>query len=454
MRINRTAAANDNLLHFVQTAVNIGGHSKTVTAMSETPLPNIFDLTPLNPSFNENPHALLDRLALGMSRPSRHAGRELCADALCGCARRAFRHDAVARSRQGGNRKRCWQKRIREERIEGIEMEQDEGRKGICFSTTPITRASAILWPRRCTNASRAAGRRSSRVVDEISATSRRPRAIRRDGRFRHSPCRSTSSRASSGVDDTRLAEFREWSEGVILTLNPFRTPEQTSVLVAAAVALSGLHEGTHRSALRRAEPRDDLVSDMVALCRPEGAPISDGELVDQSAIAPRRRQSHDDGSHRQRSIPFSQKSRGNSKSKLKSEPALINSAVEEVLRFEGPVDITGRIASRWISTFGGCPIRKTQSVMLSLRGANHDPEIFPDPHRFDISRKSAPHVAFGGGTHLCIGSPLARLEAQVALPRAVQPLPGAQAGKTRRAAALAFAALLPWPSVDLIVET
>ena len=100
----------------------------------------------------------------------------------------------------------------------------------------------------------------------------------------------------------------------------------------------------------------------------------------------------------------------------LKSEPALINSAVEEVLRFEGPVDITGRIASRDLE-IGGCPIRKTQSVMLSLRGANRDPEVFPDPHRFDISRKSAPHVAFGGGTHLCIGSPLARLEAQVALP-------------------------------------
>jgi cytochrome P450 len=54
--------------------------------------------------------------------------------------------------------------------------------------------------------------------------------------------------------------------------------------------------------------------------------------------------------------------------------------------------------------------------MFMSLRGANRDPDAFPDPHRFDIARKDAPHVAFGGGLHLCIGAPLARLEAQVAL--------------------------------------
>jgi cytochrome P450 len=100
---------------------------------------------------------------------------------------------------------------------------------------------------------------------------------------------------------------------------------------------------------------------------------------------------------------------------KLKSDPSLINSAVEEVLRYESPVDITGRIAPRDLEV-GGCPIHKTQSMFMSLRGANRDPAVFSDPDRFDITRKDAPHVAFGGGLHLCIGAPLARLEAQVAL--------------------------------------
>ncbi len=101
---------------------------------------------------------------------------------------------------------------------------------------------------------------------------------------------------------------------------------------------------------------------------------------------------------------------------KLKADPSLINSAVEEVLRYELPVDITGRIAPRDME-IGGCPVKPTQSMLVSLRGANRDPQVFADPHRFDISRKDAPHVAFGGGAHLCIGSPLARLEAQIAIP-------------------------------------
>src|SRR5207237_6770210 len=87
---------------------------------------------------------------------------------------------------------------------------------------------------------------------------------------------------------------------------------------------------------------------------------------------------------------------------RMNTDPSRINSAVEEVLRYEGPVDITGRIASRDLE-IGGCPVKQTQSMLLSLRGANRDPEAFPDPHRFDITRKQAPHVAFGGGAHVCI---------------------------------------------------
>jgi hypothetical protein len=100
---------------------------------------------------------------------------------------------------------------------------------------------------------------------------------------------------------------------------------------------------------------------------------------------------------------------------KLRADPSLINTCVEEVLRYESPVDITGRIAPREMEV-GGCPIHQSQSMFLSLRGANRDPDAFPEPHRFDVARKGSPHVAFGGGLHLCIGSPLARLEAQVAL--------------------------------------
>ncbi|HWE06286.1 MAG TPA: cytochrome P450 [Rhizomicrobium sp.] len=377
--------------------------------MSETPLPNIFDLTPLNPSFNENPHTLLDRLRTECPvHRDTHAGSFVLtryAD-----VRGVLSDTTLWRDPDKAEPEAVLQKRIREERIEGIEMEQDEGRKGILLLDDPDH--ARIRNPLAKALYKRVARCRPQveRVVDEILG--------RIDGRAQFDVMADFAILVPIdviarilGVDDTRLAEFREWSEGVILTLNPFRTPDQTSRLVAAAIALSEYMK--ELIAARRAEPRDDLVSDMVAL-QAEGAPVSDGELSInlQSLLVGGNLTTTDLIGN---AVFHFLKNPGELE-KLKAEPALIKSAVEEVLRFDGPVDVTGRIASRDIE-IGGCPIRKTQSVMLSLRGANHDPEIFPDPHRFDISRKSAPHVAFGGGTHLCIGSPLARLEAQVALP-------------------------------------
>jgi len=377
--------------------------------MSETPLPNIFDLTPLNPSFNENPHALLDRLR---SECPVHRDTQAGSFVLTRYAdvRGVLSDTTLWRDPDKAEPEAVLQKRIREERIEGIEMEQDEGRKGILLLDNPDH--ARIRNPLAKALYKRVARCRPQveRVVDEILG--------RLDGRAQFDVMADFAILVPIdviarilGVDDTRLAEFREWSEGVILTLNPFRTPEQTSVLVAAAVALSDYMK--ELIGARRADARDDLVSDMVAL-QAEGAPISDGELSVnlQSLLVGGNLTTTDLIGN----AVFHFLKNPAELEKLKSDPTLINSTVEEVLRFEGPVDITGRIASRDLD-IGGCPIRKTQSVMLSLRGANHDPEVFPDPHRFDISRTSTPHVAFGGGTHLCIGSPLARLEAQVALP-------------------------------------
>jgi cytochrome P450 len=212
------------------------------------------------------------------------------------------------------------------------------------------------------------------------------------------------------GVDQTRLGEFREWSEGVILTLNPFRTPQETETLIWAANALGNYMREMMED--RRRAPQDDLVSDMMLL-QAEGAPLNDGEICVnlQSLLVAGNLTTTDLIGN---GVMLLLKNPGEL-ARLKADPALINSAVEEILRFESPVDITARVASRDLE-LSGCPVKKTQSLFASLRGANRDPESFPEPHRFDITRKDAPHVAFGGGAHLCIGAPLARLEAQVAL--------------------------------------
>jgi cytochrome P450 len=204
----------------------------------------------------------------------------------------------------------------------------------------------------------------------------------------------------------------------VIQALNPFRTPEQTAQMESANAALTAYFNET--IAARRAEPRDDLISDMTRL-QAEGAPLSDTELrINLSALLIGGNLTTTDLiGNAVRLLLLNP----DQLAKLKADPGLVASAVEETLRYEPPVDITGRVASHDIE-IGGCPVATKQSVMFFLRAANRDPEAFEDPHAFDIARKRRPHVAFGGGAHICIGAPLARLEAQVALLKLFQRFP------------------------------
>jgi cytochrome P450 len=214
------------------------------------------------------------------------------------------------------------------------------------------------------------------------------------------------------GVDQERLVEFRDWSEGVIQSLNPLRTPEQTEHLIRAGEALNAYM--TALMARRRAAPEDDLVSDMIAL-QAGGEPITDAEIITNlSALLVAGNLTTTDLIGNAVRLFLTNPDQ---LAKLRADPTLIAAAVEETLRYEPPVDITGRIASSDMAV-GGCPIRQSQAMTLSLRGANRDPAVFENPDQFDITRKKSPHVAFGGGAHICIGAPLARLEAQVALGR------------------------------------
>lgn len=98
---------------------------------------------------------------------------------------------------------------------------------------------------------------------------------------------------------------------------------------------------------------------------------------------------------------------------KLRGNLSLIPSAVEELLRYESPVQHTARLAPD-DAMLDGKKIRKRQAVIAVMAAANRDPERFPDPDRLDITREDNRHVAFGSGAHFCFGGPLARVEAQV----------------------------------------
>ncbi len=99
---------------------------------------------------------------------------------------------------------------------------------------------------------------------------------------------------------------------------------------------------------------------------------------------------------------------------KLRGNHSLIPPAMEELLRYESPVQHTARIAPENV-VIGGQQIRKGQAVIAVMAAANRDPERFPNPDRLDVAREDNRHVAFGSGAHVCFGGPLARVESQVA---------------------------------------
>ena len=108
---------------------------------------------------------------------------------------------------------------------------------------------------------------------------------------------------------------------------------------------------------------------------------------------------------------------------KLRADPSLLPSAVEELLRYESPSQQTARLAPR-DTELGGKLIRKRQAVIAVMAAANRDPERFPEPDRLDITRKDNRHLAFGWAAHFCFGASLARIEGQIGFEAILRRLP------------------------------
>ncbi|MDO8295406.1 MAG: cytochrome P450 [Caulobacter sp.] len=381
--------------------------------MTDKPLPTIVDLTPLNPVYQRDPHVVLDDLR----------------------ARCPAHHDAVSGSllltryadvRAVVNNRDLWRDPMRAE--EGAIMQRrflERVPEGV-----PRTHVTSILTlddpdharirqPLAQALYARVAKFRPQveALVDETLDRLEGETEFDLMDRF-CVPIPIDAIARILGVDPGRLAEFRQWSEGVIQGLNPFRTPEQTVVMEQASAALTAYF--TQLMEARRADPRDDLISDMVGQ-QADGAELDDGELRLnlQALLVGGNLTTTDLIGNTVRNLLLNP----SELAKLRADPGIVNAVVEEALRYEPPVDMTGRLASGEMEA-GGCPLGPGQSITVSLRAANRDPEVFEDPHRFDVSRKHRPHMAFGGGAHICIGAPLARLETGIALVKLFERFP------------------------------
>lgn len=212
------------------------------------------------------------------------------------------------------------------------------------------------------------------------------------------------------GVPAEDRDEFRRWSSGVIQIIDPLSAERGMERAREAATALAGYFRGM--LALRRAEPRDDLLSAMIA-AEQDGRVLGEGDLLSLCTLL--LAAGHETTTNLIANAVVALLRFPEQAERLRAQPDLMPTAVEEFLRFDSPVQFTDRVALAEIE-LGGQRIPRGRPVALLLAAANHDPAQFAAPHRLDVARADNRHVAFGGGPHFCLGAPLARLEAEVAL--------------------------------------
>ncbi|GAB6930486.1 cytochrome P450 [Paenibacillus sp. JCM 10914] len=201
--------------------------------------------------------------------------------------------------------------------------------------------------------------------------------------------------------------KFRKWSNSIISASNRETSEE---VLIHMKEFIAYLNEWFDKV---RKEPGDDMISKLV-IAEEEGERLSEQELygvVTLMIIAGHETTVNLIGNGLLALLEHPEQ-----RTLLQEQPELIHGAIEEMLRYNGPVEFS---TSRWAAEdleFRGVNMNKGDLVVIALNSANRDPKQFDDPDLFDITRDKSMHLAFGKGIHLCLGAPLARMEGEIAI--------------------------------------
>ncbi len=223
------------------------------------------------------------------------------------------------------------------------------------------------------------------------------------------------------GVPVADHERFKQWGLDIARGLDAIMLPPESEV---AKRSMTGRHALAayfrELIAERRAAPRDDMLSALIA-AEEAGDKLNEEELLATCILL--LVAGHETTVNLIGNGTLALLRHPDQLQKLRENPGLIGTAVEELLRYDGPVQRTARIPSEDV-TIGGQTIGKGEMVMPFLGAADRDPAQFPDPDRLDITRTDNRHIAFGMGIHFCLGAPLARMEGQIAINTLVHRLP------------------------------
>jgi cytochrome P450 len=218
------------------------------------------------------------------------------------------------------------------------------------------------------------------------------------------------------GVPRRDLDAVKRWSDDMALFVGSSRlSPDKYRR------AQSGMREMAEYFraiiAARRAAPEDDLISAML-LPEPGGDVFSEDELIATCSLL--LFAGHETTSNLIGNGIWALLTHPSELARLAGDPALpdsalVESAVEEMLRWDGPSHALARLVASE-TTLAGKVLKPGDRVFAMMNAANRDPAVFPDPDRFDVARTPNKHLTFAAGIHFCLGAPLARLEAQVAI--------------------------------------
>ena len=228
------------------------------------------------------------------------------------------------------------------------------------------------------------------------------------------------------GLPAEERLRFKQWSDDLFAILGS--VPHGPGLMERAASSLAELSGYlTELSSARRAQPKNDLLTALVKAVD-HGERLTEEELIANVVIL--LSAGHETTSNLIGNGLLALLRHPDEMQKLRTRPKLAGPAVEEMMRYDNPVQIAYRSAAEELE-IGGKHIQKGQLINSILAAGNRDPERYSEPDRFDITRDEGRHLGFGLGIHFCIGAPLVRLEAQIAFNTILRRFPGMQLATT-----------------------